>query len=106
MGGLHHVSREANFEAKDSDESPNGIGSRWGPLSLAGGASGAAVGPARDTPTENTAPVITFGSAWRLSMSSTMKTLEHILPAYNLPKDAATEAAEAAQSIEAAEAAQ
>ena len=77
-----------------------------GALSLAGGASEAAVGPAGDTPTENTAPVITFGSAWRLSMSSTMKTLEHILPAYNLPKDAATEAAEAAQSIEAAEAAQ
>jgi hypothetical protein len=39
-------------------------------------------------------------------MSSTMKTPEHIVPAYNLPKDAATEAAEAAQSTEAAEAAQ
>jgi hypothetical protein len=32
-----------------------------GALSLAGGASEAAVGPAGDTPTENTAPVITFG---------------------------------------------
>jgi hypothetical protein len=32
-----------------------------GMLSLAGGASGAAVGPAGDTPTENTAPVITLG---------------------------------------------
>ena len=32
-----------------------------GALSLAGGASGAAVGPAGDTPTENTAPVITLG---------------------------------------------
>ncbi len=30
MGGFHHVSREANFEAKESDESRNGIGSRWG----------------------------------------------------------------------------
>jgi hypothetical protein len=30
-------------------------------LSLAGGACGAAVGPAGDTPTENTAPVITLG---------------------------------------------
>jgi hypothetical protein len=39
-------------------------------------------------------------------MSSTMKTPEHIVPAYNLPKDTATEAAEAAQSTEAAEAAQ
>jgi hypothetical protein len=32
-----------------------------GALSLAGGASGAAVGPPGDTPTENTAPVITLG---------------------------------------------
>jgi hypothetical protein len=32
-----------------------------GALSLAGGASGATVGPAGDTPTENTAPVITLG---------------------------------------------
>lgn len=32
-----------------------------GMLSLAGGASGAAVGPAGDTLTENTAPVITLG---------------------------------------------
>ena len=32
-----------------------------GALSLAGGASGAAVGPAEDIPTENTAPVITLG---------------------------------------------
>jgi hypothetical protein len=30
MGGLHDVAREANFEAKESDESRNGIGSRWG----------------------------------------------------------------------------
>jgi len=34
----------------------------WGsPGPLAGGASGAAVGPAGDTPTENTAPLITLG---------------------------------------------
>ena len=39
-------------------------------------------------------------------MSLNTKTPEHIVPAYNLPKDAATEAAEAAQSTEAAEAAQ
>jgi hypothetical protein len=32
-----------------------------GALSLAGGASGAVVGPASDTPRENTAPVITLG---------------------------------------------
>ena len=32
-----------------------------GALSLAGGASEAAVGPAGDTPTENTAPIITLG---------------------------------------------
>jgi hypothetical protein len=32
-----------------------------GALSLAGGASGAVVGPAGDTPRENTAPVITLG---------------------------------------------
>jgi hypothetical protein len=32
-----------------------------GALSLAGGASEAAVGPVGDTPTENTAPVITLG---------------------------------------------
>jgi hypothetical protein len=30
MGGLHHVARETNFEAKESDESRNGIGSRRG----------------------------------------------------------------------------
>jgi hypothetical protein len=30
MGGLHHVARKANFEPKESDESRNGIGSRWG----------------------------------------------------------------------------
>jgi hypothetical protein len=30
MGGLHDVAREASFEAKESDESRNGIGSRWG----------------------------------------------------------------------------
>ena len=35
-----------------------------------------------------------------------MKTPEHIVPAYNLPKDAAMEAAEAAQSTAAAEAVQ
>jgi len=54
MGGLHDVTREAGFEAKESGESRNGIGSRWG-------ASGAVVGPAGDTPRENTAPVITLG---------------------------------------------
>jgi hypothetical protein len=27
---VHHVAREASFEAKESDESRNGIGSRWG----------------------------------------------------------------------------
>jgi hypothetical protein len=30
MGVLHHVAREASFEAKGSDESRSGIGSRWG----------------------------------------------------------------------------
>ena len=30
MGGLYHVAREASFEAKQSDKSRNGIGSRWG----------------------------------------------------------------------------
>jgi hypothetical protein len=36
-------------------------------------------------------------------MSSTKKTPEHIVPAYNLPREhAATEATEAAQSTEAA----
>jgi hypothetical protein len=45
-------------------------------------------------------------SAWRLSMSSTMKMPEHIVPAYNLPKNAATEAAEAAGLTEAVEAAE
>ena len=30
MGGLHHVAREAGFEAKEWGESRNGIGSRWG----------------------------------------------------------------------------
>ena len=30
MGDLYHVAREASFEAKESDESRNGIGSRWG----------------------------------------------------------------------------
>ena len=39
-------------------------------------------------------------------MSSTRKTLEHIIPAYSLPpEDADTEAAEAAQPTQAAEAA-
>jgi hypothetical protein len=39
-------------------------------------------------------------------MSSTMKMPEHIVPAYNLPKNAATEAAEAARLTEAVEAAE
>jgi hypothetical protein len=30
MRGLHHVAWQAKFEAKGSDESRNGIGSRWG----------------------------------------------------------------------------
>jgi hypothetical protein len=30
MGSLHHVAGQAKFEAKGSDESRNGIGSRWG----------------------------------------------------------------------------
>jgi len=30
MRGLHHVAWQAKFEAKGSDESGNGIGSRWG----------------------------------------------------------------------------
>jgi hypothetical protein len=30
MGGLHDVAREASFEAKESSESRNGIGSCWG----------------------------------------------------------------------------
>jgi hypothetical protein len=29
MGGLDHVAWQAKFEAKGSDESRNGIGSRW-----------------------------------------------------------------------------
>jgi hypothetical protein len=29
MGGLRHVAWQAKFEAKGSDESRNGIGSRW-----------------------------------------------------------------------------
>jgi len=36
MGGLHHVVWQAKFEAKGSDESRNGIGSRWGVV-VAGG---------------------------------------------------------------------
>src|SRR5262249_35874354 len=30
MAGLHHVAWQAKFEAKESDESRNDIGSRWG----------------------------------------------------------------------------
>jgi len=30
MGGLDHVAWQAKFEAKGSNESRNGIGSRWG----------------------------------------------------------------------------
>jgi hypothetical protein len=30
MGGLHHVARQANFEAKESNESRSGIRSGWG----------------------------------------------------------------------------
>jgi hypothetical protein len=45
-------------------------------------------------------------SAWRLSMSSTRKTLEHINPVYSLlPEGADTAAAEAAPPAQAAEAA-
>src|SRR6516165_11906739 len=54
MGGLHHVAWQAKFEAKESDESRNCMGSRWGVV--AGGcASGAAVSPPGDTLTANTA---------------------------------------------------
>jgi hypothetical protein len=59
MGGLN-VTREASFEAKSRTKAFTVLGVA-GALSLAGGASRAAVGPAGDTPTERTAPVITLG---------------------------------------------
>jgi hypothetical protein len=89
-----------------------------GALSLAGGASEAAVGPVGDTrrrTRHQLSPSVrkkSRTSAWRLFMSSTMKTPEHIVPAYNLPRGHAatdapqfTEAAEAAQAAGVAEAA-
>jgi hypothetical protein len=60
MGGLHDAAREASFEAKSRAKAATVLGVA-GALSLAGGASGAAVGATGDIPTENTAPVITFG---------------------------------------------
>jgi len=53
MAGLHDA-REASFEAKESSESRNGIGSRWGVV--AGGRRvRSVVGPPSDTLTVNTA---------------------------------------------------
>ena len=37
----------------------------------------------------------------RLSMSLTTKTLEHVVPAYNLPRGEVAEAAEVAEAVEA-----
>jgi hypothetical protein len=77
-------------------------------LSLAGGASGAAVGPVGDAPTENTAPVITLGEEEISDVSLTTfyvfdnENAGAHVPAYNLPEAAA----EAAESTEAAEDAQ
>ena len=44
-------------------------------------------------------------SAWRLSMSSTRKTLQHIVPAYSLPPEGAEAVQEAAAGAQCAEAA-
>ena len=54
MRGLHHVAWQPKFEAKGSDESRNGIGSRWGVVS--GGRR--ARGPAGDAQVQNTPPPV------------------------------------------------
>jgi len=71
---------------------------------LAGGASGAAVGPPSDTLTANTTVTLYEEEipalVCRLSTSLTTKTLEHVVPAYNLPRGRAVgrgKVAEAAQ---------
>src|SRR5689334_17797584 len=113
MGGLHHVAREASLEAKDSNENRNGIGGRWGVVaSQAAHPRQPLVRQAIHRRRTRRRYLLSVRkksrtSAWRPSMSSTMKTPEHIAPAYNLPRRrAATEEAKAAQSTEAAEAAQ
>jgi hypothetical protein len=108
MGGLHDVAGEANFEAKESGESHN-VGSRWGVVVRGRPIRGSrwSVG---DTPTENTAPVITLGDEEISDVSlATFYVFDNEnagthRPAYNLPKNAATEAAEAARLTEAVEA--
>lgn len=76
-----------------------------------GGASAAIVGPAEDIPTDNTAPVITLGEEEISDVSlATFFVFDKEnagahRSGYNLPEDAEA-AAEAAQSTEAAEAAQ
>jgi hypothetical protein len=79
-----------------------------GALSLAGGAAGQpsvrqAIHRHRQLPSLRKKSQT---SAWLLSMSSTTKTLKHIVAGSKLPVDVATEAAEAAQSTEVARAAQ
>jgi hypothetical protein len=72
---IYHVAWQANFEAKRSNESRNGIGSRWGVV--AGGRhSEAAVGPVGDTPTLNTAITLDEEEISDVSLS-TFYVFEH-----------------------------
>ena len=77
-----------------------------GALSLAGGASGAAVGPPGDTLTANTAVTLYEEEISDISLSTfyafDRETLEHVVLAYNLPRGRAVvdrgKVAEAAQA--------
>jgi hypothetical protein len=105
---MSHVKQASKRKSRTKAVTVLGVA---GAFSLASGASGAAVSPAGDARVKNTPPpAIAFGEeeisdvSRRLSMSSTTKTPEHVIPAYNLPRGRA--ATEAVRSTEAAEAAQ
>jgi hypothetical protein len=106
MGGLHHVAREASFEAKESDESRNSIGCHRG--SVAGGRrvrdSRWSVGRYTDGQDWQSLSMRKKYRtlAYRLSMSSTTKAPEHVVLAYSLPRGRAVDRGKVAEAVEVA----
>jgi hypothetical protein len=77
-----------------------------GALSLAGGASGAAVGPPGDTLTDSAAAALVIGEEEISDVSLsifyvlTTKTSEHVVLAYNLPRGRAVDQGKVAEAAQ------
>ena len=103
--------RKRNSKRKDRTKAVTVLGVA-GALSLAGGASGAAVGPPGDTLTANTAVTLCEEEIFDISLSTFYafdhESAEHVVLAHNLPRGRAVvergKIAEAAQKTAQAEA--